>query len=215
MSTSWRAVRSCEADDGRGWCVSATRPTRLLPALLLGLIAAGAGGEAPRDPADAGSSATEPADPCAAFSWDVRRERTLFGEVPHKVTAGASPADAPAMSPDRLYELVLVPLSQVHFATTPGKKRSAEGHGGLATLSLPSAGLYRIALDQPFWVDVIDRSTPIPSRDFQGRPGCHAPHKIVEFELPASTPLTLQFSAGDAATLKVVVLRAPPPREKT
>jgi hypothetical protein len=210
-------VRSCEADGGRGWRVSAHRTTRLLPAaLLLGLFSAGVGGEAPREPADAGSSATESADPCGAFSWDVSRERALFGKVPQKVTAGASPADAPAMSPDRLYELALVPLSQVHFAATPGKKRSAEGHGGLATLSLPSAGLYRIALDQPFWVDVIHGGTPIPSRDFQGRPGCHAPHKIVEFELPASTPLTLQFSAGDAATLRVAVLRAPPPpRDKS
>jgi hypothetical protein len=62
---------------------------------------------------------------------------------------------------------------------------------------------------------VIDRGTAIPSRDFQGRPGCHAPHKIVEFELPASTPLTLQFSAGDAAILRVAVLRAPPPRDST
>jgi hypothetical protein len=134
------------------------------------------------------------------------------GEAPRD-PAGA--ADAPAMSPERLYELALVPLSQVHFAATPGRKRSTEGHAGLATLSLPSAGLYRIALDLPFWVDVIDHGTPIPSRDFEGRPGCHAPHKVVEFELPASTSLTLQFSAGDAATLKVAVLRAPPPREKT
>jgi hypothetical protein len=173
-------------------------------ALLLGVLAAAASGEAPGDPAD----------PCAAFSWDVSRERALFGQVPQKLTAGATPAGAPALSPDRLYELALVPLAQVHFAATPGKSPSPEAHAGLATLSLPSAGLYRIAIDQSSWVDVIARGTAIASRDFQGRPGCHAPHKIVEFELPATTPLTLQFSAGDAATLRVAVLRAPP-HEKT
>jgi hypothetical protein len=183
-------------------------------ALVLGLLAADAGGApyAP-DPAGAGAAATEPADPCAAFSWDVRRERALFGEVPQKLAAGASAADAPAISLDRLYELALPPHSKVRFAVTPGKSKSGstEGHAGLATLSLPSAGLYRIALDQPFWVDVIAGGTAIPSRDFQGRRGCSAPHKVVEFELPAGTPLTLQFSSGDAATIRVAVLRAPPP----
>jgi hypothetical protein len=63
-------------------------------------------------------------------------------------------------------------------------------------------------------VDVVVQGTPIPSRDFQGRAGCRAPHKVVEFVLPAATPLTLQFSAGDAATLRVAVLMAPPLREK-
>jgi hypothetical protein len=171
-------------------------------------------GAAPGDPGGSGSSAAAAGDPCAAFSWDVSRERALFGQVPQRVTAGATPADAPALSPDRLYELALVPLAQVHFAATPGKSPSTEAHAGLATLSLPSAGLYRIAIDQSSWVDVIARGASIASRDFQGRPGCHAPHKIVEFELPAATPLTLQFSAGDAATLRVAVLRAPP-HEKT
>ena len=45
-------------------------------------------------------------------------------------------------------------------------------------------------------------------------PGCHAPHKVAHFELPAATPLTLQFSAGDAATVRVAVLRAPPAHDK-
>jgi hypothetical protein len=147
-------------------------------------------------------------------SWDVAHERALFGEVPQKLTAGASVADGPAISPGRLYELALVPDSQVRFAAAPGKSHpregSAEGNAGLATLSLPSAGLYRIALDQPYWVDVIAAGAPIPSKDFQGRAGCHAPHKIVEFVLPAATPLTLQFSAGNSPTLRVAVLIAPP-----
>lgn len=207
-------MRNCDSSVGRGPRVTRTRARRWPAALLLGSLATAAGGESRGDPGGAGSSAAVPADPCAAFSWDVSRERALFGEVPQKVAAGATPADAPAISPDRLYELALVPLAQVRFAAAPGKSPSTEAHAGLATLSLPSAGVYRIALDQSSWVDVIARGTAIASRDFQGRPGCHAPHKIVEFELPAATPLTLQFSAGDAATLRVAVLRAPPP-EKT
>ena len=206
-------MKSCEAGAGRGRRVRRAPASLLLAAvLLLGFLAAGAGGRAHApDPSGPGASATEPADPCAGFSWDVRRERALFSDVPQKLTAGASPADAPAITADRLYELALVPHSQVRFVATPGRSRSTEGHAGLATLSLPSAGLYRIAIDQPFWVDAIAHGTAIPSRDFQGRPGCHAPHKIVEFVLPAATPLTLQFSDGDAATLRVAVLMAPQP----
>ena len=181
-------------------------------ALLSGLLAAGAGGAAHApEPVSAGAPATEPADPCSGFSWNVAHERALFKEVPQKISAGASPADAPAISPGRLYELALVPYPRVRFAATPGRNRSAAGHAGLATLLLSTAGVYRIALDQPFWVDVIAQGSPIPSRDFQGRAGCHAPHKVVEFALPAATPLTLQFSAGDASTLRVAVLLAPPP----
>jgi len=183
-------------------------------ALLLLFLATGAGGAAHAPDAESpGAPVTEPADPCSGFSWDVTHERALFREVPQKITAGASPGDAPAISPDRLYELALVPRSQVRFAATPGKSRSAEGHAGLATLSVTAAGVYRIALDQPYWVDVIAKGSLIPSRDFQGRAGCRAPHKVVEFALPSSTPLTLQFSAGDAPTLRVAVLMAPPPRE--
>ena len=210
-------MRSYEGDGGRGWRVRGAPAARRLPAaLLLGLLMARASGTAyASDPPAPGASTTEPADPCAGFSWNVTRERALFREAPQKLAAGASAADAPALSPGRLYELTLVPHSQVRFAAPPGRSGATEGHAGLVTLSLASAGLYRVALDQPFWVDVVARGTPIPSRDFQGRHGCRAPHKIVEFELPAATPLTLQFSAGEAATLRVAVLRAPPPHDTT
>jgi hypothetical protein len=183
-------------------------------ALLLVLLGAGAGSAADAaDPESPGAPATNPADPCAGFSWDVAHERALFREAPQKIAAGASAADAPAISPDRLYELALIPYPEVRFAATPGKKRSADGRAGLATLSLATAGVYRIALDQPFWVDVIAQGAAIPSRDFQGRGGCHAPHKVVEFVLPAATPLTLQFSSGEATTLRIAVLIAPSSRQ--
>ena len=73
-----------------------------------------------------------------------------------------------------------------------------------------AAGLYRIALDQPIWVDVVAEGTPVRSRDFQGRSGCSAPHKIVEFVLPAKVALTIQLSSGSGPTVRVAVLAAPP-----
>jgi hypothetical protein len=48
----------------------------------------------------------------------------------------------------------------------------------------------------------------VPAKDFQGRPGCDAPHKVVEFTLPSGTAL-LQFSGGASETVKVTISRSP------
>jgi hypothetical protein len=139
----------------------------------------------------------EAADPCAQFTGNVERERALFAGAAQALGAGAEVALAPAMTPGRLYQLTLLPQAQVHFAVPPEKQRPApDPHAGLVSLSLEHAGRYRIALDQPVWVDVINSGVAVKSADFQGQKGCSAPHKIVEFSLPAHAPLLLQFSAG-------------------
>ena len=73
---------------------------------------------------------------------------------------------------------------------------------GLVRLTVETAGVYRISLDQPLWVDVIANGTVVPAKDFQGRSGCNAPHKIVEFQLPAASPITLQFSGSNVPVVK-------------
>jgi hypothetical protein len=157
----------------------------------------------------AGADAT---DPCAQFSWNVQRERALFASSPQTLSAATSESQAPALTQDLLYELTLHPQADVQFATPPGKQRPASApQAGLASLTLARAGRYRIALDQPLWVDVVSAGTPIRSSDFQGQPGCSAPHKIVEFELPAHQRLLLQLSGGTSAHLRMTVTRAPAP----
>ena len=150
-------------------------------------------------------------DPCAAFTRDVTHERKLFGQEPQHLAAGNTATAAPTLATDRLYQLELTAQSQVTFVTQPGKKVSSEGerYAGLARLTVETGGVYRIALDQALWVDVIANNSLLQAKDFQGRPGCNAPHKIVEFPLPASTPVTLQFSGASAATVKVTVTHRP------
>jgi hypothetical protein len=150
--------------------------------------------------------ASDAADPCAGFTWDVHHERALFGAKPQSLAAGKGAVSSPTLTPDRLYELELSALPQVTFAVPPGRRpASAAAYGGLATLTVAQAGVYRISMDRPFWVDVLADGVAIRSRDFQGRPGCSAPHKIVEFLLPAATRLTLQFSGDAASTVRVAV----------
>lgn len=149
-------------------------------------------------------------DPCAAFTWDVGKERSLFGQEPQSLAAGQTLTDSPTMVTDRLYQLKLRAQSEVTFAATPGKQpRSDRPYAGLVRLTVSTAGVYRVSLDQPVWVDVIDNGSVVQAKDFQGRSGCSAPHKIVEFQLPAGRPVTLQFSGGSVATAKITVTRSP------
>ena len=76
---------------------------------------------------------------------------------------------------------------------------------GIVRLAITHAGRYRISLDEPFWVDVVTGSQMLNSQDFQGVPGCNAPHKIVEFDLPAGNELWLQISGAISATLRLSV----------
>jgi hypothetical protein len=151
-------------------------------------------------------------DPCAAFGWDVHHERGLFAQQPRPAVAGQTLGTAPALATDQLYQLRLSAQPAVTFVAPPGGKRHVDSaYAGLATLTVDAAGVYRISLDLPVWIDVFANGTGVAARDFQGRPGCNAPHKIVEFALPAGTPVTLQFSGGNVPTVKITVTRIPAP----
>jgi len=149
-------------------------------------------------------------DPCAAFTWDVRHERSLFSQRPQSLAAGQTLPTAPAIVIERLYQLELQAQTEVAFPAIPGKPpKSAGAYAGLVKLTVDAPGVYRISLDQPVWVDVVQNGTTIAADGFQGRKGCSAPHKIVEFLLPAGIPLTLQFSGSNAAVVKTTVTRSP------
>ena len=149
-------------------------------------------------------------DPCAAFSWDVHHERELFREQPVDIASGRAFADAPVVTPDRLYELELRAQPEVSFAAPPSRIWPKEAtYAGLARLTVDTAGVYRLALDQPAWVDVVAGGAELQSRDAQGRVGCSTPYKIVEFALPAAKPLVLEFSASVTPSIRISVSRSP------
>lgn len=149
-------------------------------------------------------------DPCAAFSWDVHHEHELFGKQAVDLASGKALADAPALTPDRLYELELRGQPEVTFSAPPSRTWPEEAtYAGLARLTVETAGVYRFALDQPAWVDVVAGGAELRSRDAQGRVGCSTPYKIVEFALPAAKPLVLEFSASVTPSIRISVSRSP------
>jgi hypothetical protein len=149
-------------------------------------------------------------DACTDFKWDVSQERTLFARTATAVTAGTDPKSAPVIVPDRLYAMRLAAQDHVKFAVAPAKKSAGTAvYAGLATLQLPAQGSYRIAVDLPFWIDVVSNGMPVSAEDFQGQHECSAPHKIVVFALSAAQPLVLQLSGATQDNVRLTVTAAP------
>jgi hypothetical protein len=99
------------------------------------------------------------------------------------------------------------PVEKKKIAARPGLLSSY----GLVRLRLATAGLYRISGDQPFWIDVVAGGELAQSTSYQGAAGCNAPHKIVQFTLPAGQVLVLQVSGSGSAHARLAVTAAPPP----
>ena len=119
---------------------------------------------------------------CVDFRWDVSQERALFAGSPTQLTGGGDAKSAPTIQLNRLYEIKLRTQDQVTFAVTPAKKNPpADSRAGIVTFKLPAGGSYRVSIDMPFWVDVVQDGAAVAANDFQGQHGCGAPHKIVVF----------------------------------
>jgi hypothetical protein len=149
------------------------------------------------------------ADPCNAFSWNIAHERALFASTAQPLVAGRATASTPLLTTDRLYELQLAPQSEVKMVLPPGRNpKLQDGFAGMVRLQLPHAGTYRISLDTAAWVDVIGDGQMINSADFQGHAGCRAPHKMVQYVLPAAHAMVLQISdaAGPALRLTITAM---------
>ena len=147
---------------------------------------------------------------CVDFKWDVTQERGLFAGNAAPLASGADAKSAPVMLLNRLYALKLMPQDHVAFAATPGKKTpSAGSNAGVFTFKLPMSGSYRVAVDMPFWIDVVSNGALVAAKDFQGQHGCNAPHKIVEFELAGTRPFFLQLSNAAADSVRLTITATP------
>ena len=155
-------------------------------------------------------SATAWAEDCVDFKWDVTQERALFATPATPLSAGTEAKSAPTVLLNHLYALKLVPQDQVTFAATPGKKTPKAGaNAGIVTFKLPASGSYRIAIDMPFWIDVVSNGALVAAKDFQGQHGCSAPDKIVEFDLAGTRPLFLQLSDAAPDSVRLTITAAP------
>lgn len=153
-------------------------------------------------------SQAEP-DACGQFAWNVSHELALFGGASTAATAGKDAGTAPQIATDQLYELTLSPQAGVSFAHTPSKKALNDGaYAGLARVRIPAAGVYRVALNSPLWVDVVSEGKVLRSGDFTGNHACKTLSKLVEFQMPAGEVL-LQLSGAGQAHVRVALTASP------
>jgi hypothetical protein len=157
------------------------------------------------------SESAPAADGCASFAWDVSSELALMRQPAHAVIARAAASDAlPVLLPGRHYSVSLAPQESVRFAAQPARPaREAAPRGGLLTFAVETAGRYRVSITSRHWIDAIADGKPIDSADHQGRPGCELLHKVVVFELPARTPITLQLSGRADREIGLAITRMP------
>jgi hypothetical protein len=142
---------------------------------------------------------------CEGFTWNVTVERALFDGAPRTARAASIVARAPVLELRAAYALELASQKDVAFAVAPGRRQVPEGvHAGLAIVKFPHAGRYRVSLDAPAWIDVVVDGKAVSSGAIQGRAGCNAPHKIVEFDVPAGDAL-LQVSAAAADHVRIAI----------
>jgi hypothetical protein len=152
-----------------------------------------------------GVAAAVDADPCGGYKWDVSKERALFAATAQPLAAGESAEKSAVIEPARLYAIELKPATAVTFPAAPGKSAPREGtYAGVLVLKAPP-GKYRVAIDQPVWVDIVSNGKLLAPTDYEGVHGCSAPRKIVIFVLDGGDRWTLQISAADqpAAHLSV------------
>jgi hypothetical protein len=147
---------------------------------------------------------------CGAFSRDVAQELATM-RLPALPQNAQAHAPFPQLLVGKHYALSLVTQAQVKSRVKPAREARADTlRGGAFEFTVPVAGRYRVSLTSRHWVDIIDGETVIDSLDHYG-PGCELVHKIVEFELPAGRPLTLQLSGQDDAIIGLAITPVPSP----
>jgi hypothetical protein len=146
---------------------------------------------------------------CPAYPWNVSREVALFAGASTAVHASVDASRAPIIEMDHLYAVALGPESRVHFALPPGRAmRTGGDRAGMLRIRVPAAGLYRISLDDRFWLDVVADGRLLPVKDFHGSPDCAGPHKMLVFALPRGI-LLLQLSRYVSESVRLTVTPVP------
>jgi len=156
------------------------------------------------------ASASDLPPGCDTFTWDVKRELTALQTPAAPISAGTGADNIVRIELGKHYRARLSPQVEVTFAATPGKPMlDDDAFAGMLTFQVPRDGRYRAAITSGHWIDMVDGGQTVPTVDFQGRHSCSLVHKIVQFDLKAGRDLTLQFAAGSASEVGVVIAPAP------
>jgi hypothetical protein len=104
--------------------------------------------------------------------------------------------------------IALHPTRQVHYLSQPEKPGGSVAHGGLARISITTAGTYQVSLNSGAWLDVLKDGKMLESTAHGPGPACTGIGKTVQFPLQPGQ-YVLQISANADPTIAVMVSKVP------
>ncbi|MGO4869500.1 MAG: hypothetical protein ACLPGW_02660 [Roseiarcus sp.] len=138
---------------------------------------------------------------CDMFKWPLVHERAaLSAPQATRLQSGA------VLAFDAAASVHLAPLAEAKLEMAPERApKASPSFAGAIKLDAPAAaGLYKVSLSDPGWIDVIQDGRFIKPVAFTDARDCPGLHKSVKFPLEAK-PLTIQISDVKAADISLIV----------
>jgi hypothetical protein len=143
---------------------------------------------------------------CGANGWEMSSEIAAFKSTAENLPAAVAQFNLPPLELNVLYVLKLSAQSGVRYPQVSTKKSLVHNPlGGLATLTVPADGDYRITVDSPLWIDVVGPDGTIAPTAYTGWHECRLFRKSVEYALPGGKPLILQISEATPELIRIVI----------
>lgn len=127
--------------------------------------------------------------------------------APMTAESDSSKASSAMLKVGQAVRMALRPSVDVQYPVAPRKPGKPDSYGGLAQLSIQSAGTYRVAVGTPAWIDIVVDGQAVASTSHAHGPSCTGIRKMVDFKLQPGL-YVLQFAAnpGSETTALVVPL---------
>jgi hypothetical protein len=145
---------------------------------------------------------------CGAYDYDISTEMALLTKPGTVIEAAASINTSDAvLESGRTYRVALKEQGQVQLPVEPRRHVLEEGaYAGMVSFKVPADGTWRVSLSKETWAEVVaPDGAAVKSSRFQGREGCPAIRKFVDFPLLGGVNDVLQLSGGTDAEMSVVI----------
>ncbi|MGH7181245.1 MAG: hypothetical protein ACREJN_04615 [Nitrospiraceae bacterium] len=164
---------------------------------------------------------------CTKLSSELQVVAAMDGPG-SRIEAVPNPESAPAVEPGiHKLEVALRPLSEVWLVGKERLSRQTLGResaiankttprgnvenlfGGFVRLTVPKDGMYRISVDSPLWIEVIDGEQPIERVRITPRLHCGLIQKSLGFPLKREQSYWLEMSSSKRPDVAVLITEEP------
>jgi hypothetical protein len=138
--------------------------------------------------------------PAALSPWADRKPLTAATD---KVSLGKT-----MLAPGTAVDLALADTPAVTYVVRPSHPGGSVSHGGMLTLTVGSAGTYRVAIGSGAWLDLVKDGISLESVAHGHGPACSGVRKMVDFALQSGV-YVLQVAGNGDAQLPLLIAKLP------